>query len=147
MSDESLRTIMGRLKAVSAAKRKQLLSDGAASPPDTPLSPPACAYCNDRGWFTLPVGVEDPRIGKSYSCSCQAEKIASDRLRRLRIYSNLGSLTRFTFDALDDSRPAPANSCRPAEEQPAVREQAKISLRANQRKIDHHSNFDSKLSE
>ena len=32
------------------------------------------------------------------------------------------------------------------EEQPAVREQAKISLSANQRKIDHHSNFDYKLS-
>ena len=33
------------------------------------------------------------------------------------------------------------------EEQPAVREQAKIGLRTNQRKIDHRSNLDSKLSE
>lgn len=110
MSDESLRTIIGRVKAVSDAKRKQLEADGVAPPPDAPPSPPACAYCNDRGWYTLPVGVEDPRFGKSYSCDCQAEKLASDRLRRLRIYSNLGSLARFTFDNLDDSRSAPANA-------------------------------------
>lgn len=110
MSDESLRTIMGRVKAVSSARRKQLEADGVATPQDAPQSPPTCTYCNDRGWYTLPVGVEDPRFGKSYSCACQAEKLALDRLRRLRMYSNLGSLTRFTFDSLDDSRPAPANA-------------------------------------
>ena len=110
MSDESLRTIMGRVKAVSAAKRKQLQADGITLPADAPLPPPVCTHCNDRGWYTLGVGVEDPRFGKSYSCACQAEKLASDRLRRLRIYSNLGSLTRFTFDTLDDGRPAPANA-------------------------------------
>lgn len=110
MSDESLRTIIGRVKAASDAKRKQLEADGVAPPPDAPPSPPACVYCSDRGWYTLPVGVEDPRFGKSYSCACQTERLASDRLRRLRIYSNLGSLARFTFDTLDDSRPAPANA-------------------------------------
>lgn len=110
MSDESLRSIIGRVKAVSDAKRKQLEADGVAPPRGAPQSPPACAYCNERGWYTLSVDVEDPRFGKSYSCACQAEKLASDRLRRLRIYSNLGSLTRFTFDTLDDNRPTPANA-------------------------------------
>jgi DNA replication protein DnaC len=44
--------------------------------------------------------VEHPDFGRSFPCECSLREFASDRGRRLERYSNLGPLTRLTFDNL-----------------------------------------------
>ena len=45
----------------------------------------------------MPVG--HPDFGKTEPCECQAEITTSERSERLRRYSNLGVLSRMTFDS------------------------------------------------
>ena len=59
-----------------------------------------CTICNDIGWYTHRVRHGDPNFGKALTCECQLNRIESDRFTRLQKYSNLGQLTRFTFDTL-----------------------------------------------
>ena len=53
----------------------------------------------------VPVGHAE--FGKVFPCGCQTPTIESERLTRLRQYSNLGGLTRMTFQALDSDRKFP----------------------------------------
>jgi len=41
-----------------------------------------------------------PDFGQAFPCQCVLEEVAEERLRRLQRYSNLGALTRLTFDNL-----------------------------------------------
>ncbi len=61
----------------------------------------ACERCGDRGWFTPDVPAGHPEFGKIVTCECQSERLSNERSARLFRYSNLGQLTRFTFDTLD----------------------------------------------
>lgn len=60
-----------------------------------------CELCRDRGWLTPQVPVGHPEFGQVVACLCQEVRTAAERSDRLRRYSNLGHLTRFTFDNLD----------------------------------------------
>ena len=96
---------MGRVKAVSAAERNNCRQMDHAACGRSSASP-VCTHCNDGAGH---LGVASrTRFGKSYAAPVR-RKACSDGFG-LRIYSNLGSLTRFTFDTLDDGRPAPANA-------------------------------------
>ena len=68
----------------------------------TPQEPPVyeCEICHDKGVVTFYVPVGDPLFGKWKPCDCQAHTIEKDKIHRLRAYSNLGTLERFTFDSL-----------------------------------------------
>jgi DNA replication protein DnaC len=80
--------------------------------------------CGGRGWYTPDVVVGHPDFGQVIPCSCQQQRLSEERLGRLLRYSNLGHLTRFTFDTLkpegitgdSDSRALFADACRAAAE-------------------------------
>ena len=60
-----------------------------------------CGLCQGRGWVSRYVPVGDPDFGKLYPCQCQEPRIESERYDRLLKYSNLGRLTRFRFENLE----------------------------------------------
>lgn len=70
---------------------------------------PPCPKCGGRGWYTPDVPVGDPQFGSIVQCECRAEVAQADRLRRLRLYSNIGALERLTFEALDMQLPPEEN--------------------------------------
>ena len=60
-----------------------------------------CDICDGRRWLTLDVPIGHPDFGKAQPCECQAEATVSERSARLLRYSNLGVLTRMTFESAD----------------------------------------------
>ena len=62
---------------------------------------PSCERCAGRGWYTADVPVGHPEFGAVVICECQRDRIEQERTGRLQRYSNLGHLTRFTFESLD----------------------------------------------
>ena len=58
-----------------------------------------CPICDGRRWLTLDVPVGHPYFGRAEPCDCQAGTAVSERSARLRRYSNLGVLSRMTFDS------------------------------------------------
>ena len=61
----------------------------------------ACEICLGRGWISpnVPVGHED--FGAITPCQCQESRLEDEQRDRLITYSNLGHLTRFTFENLE----------------------------------------------
>ncbi len=102
MSAESLKEILERIRS-QAAEWRTTFGD-TAIPDSSPIKEPSCSICKDKGIFTYPVPVDDPLFGKYATCKCRQDFLAADRVRRLRVYSNLGHLTRYTFDTLDPGR-------------------------------------------
>ena len=92
---EELGDILKRL----AASRPETNGEMAGRYPEAETAP-ACDTCGGRGWFTRDVPVGHPEFGAVAPCDCQRENVEEERSRRLLRYSNLGHLTRFTFDSL-----------------------------------------------
>ena len=61
-----------------------------------------CELCQGRGWISPNVPVGSPEFGTIAPCQCQESRIESERYDRLLKYSNLGGLTRFRFEKLDE---------------------------------------------
>jgi len=61
----------------------------------------SCPICKGVGYVhpLLPSG--KPDYSRAIACRCTREKLDEERQTHLQRYSNLGSLTRFTFDNLD----------------------------------------------
>lgn len=59
-----------------------------------------CPLCHDTGWVLAQVPLDHPDYGKAVPCHCAQRELEQDRLARLYRYSNLGPLTRLTFDNL-----------------------------------------------
>ena len=57
----------------------------------------ACAICGDIGWLRVEAPVGHPSFGKAVPCDCQRREDDPSRLARLQRYSNMGPLTRSTF--------------------------------------------------
>lgn len=89
---ERLSDILGRLVLNTA-------SDHPEPAPSEP-APPACPRCRGAGWVRKRVPVGDPDFGKLFPCECRASELAARRRERLERLSNLGPLTRHTFDTL-----------------------------------------------
>jgi len=60
-----------------------------------------CSQCKGAGFVygLLPSG--HPDFGRVVPCRCTKQELEGERLRRLQQYSNLGPLTRLTFDNLN----------------------------------------------
>ncbi|HUV52638.1 MAG TPA: ATP-binding protein [Dehalococcoidia bacterium] len=59
-----------------------------------------CPLCKGRGWLCFDVPFGHPDFDKLVPCQCTQREFDKERLSRLEHYSNLGPLTRFTFDNL-----------------------------------------------
>jgi len=71
---------------------------GAESEAASPAS--ACPICNGAGFVYTNVPVGHPDFGKAVPCRCIRKESEKERQARLERYSNLGALTRLTFDNL-----------------------------------------------
>lgn len=72
-------------------------SDAAHPADDTA---PPCPYCGGSGFVRRRVPLDHPDFGRALPCSCVAQEQEQQRLARLQRYSNLGPLTRLTFQNL-----------------------------------------------
>lgn len=61
----------------------------------------SCDICRGRGWYTLDTPVGHPEFGQVTVCECQETKFKLEQSGNLLRYSNLGPLSRFTFDTID----------------------------------------------
>ncbi len=61
----------------------------------------ACGLCHGAGFVVFERPYDDPRFGKAEPCRCTLTEPGEVRRTRLERLSNLGSLTRFTFDSLN----------------------------------------------
>ena len=59
-----------------------------------------CAGCGGAGFVRRAVRLGHPDFGKAFPCECTEDESEDARLARLRRYSNLGPLSRLTFDNL-----------------------------------------------
>jgi DNA replication protein DnaC len=59
-----------------------------------------CPLCKGRGWLRYDVPLGHPDFSKLVPCQCTKKRFDEERLSRLEKYSNLGPLTRLTFDNL-----------------------------------------------
>ena len=58
-----------------------------------------CTICKGRGWVGRRVPVGDPDFGEVFPCRCQQTYALGERLSRLQRYSNLGPLSRISFES------------------------------------------------
>jgi len=59
-----------------------------------------CPICGGAGFVRRDVALDHPDFGRAFPCRCVLDEREEQRLTRLQRYSNLGPLTRLTFDNL-----------------------------------------------
>ena len=95
---ESLGEILKRSQAL-----KNTAEDTATSSKDKSIEEneeKECPLCKGRGWLRFDVPFGHPDFGRLVPCKCTEKEFDDERLTRLERYSNLGPLTRLTFDNL-----------------------------------------------
>jgi len=99
---ERLGDILKRSIATSTSKADTDTSSSAESPGSEERTSfqPECSICNGAGFVYADVPPEHPDYGRAVPCECSKREFERERLSRLQRYSNLGSLTRLTFDNL-----------------------------------------------
>ena len=92
---ENLGSILAKLDTFKANRESDLSQDLEID------SAVICEICNDKGWLSpiLPAG--HPEFGTIKSCVCRQNVKQEEMTNRLLSYSNLGSLSRYTFETLD----------------------------------------------
>lgn len=94
---------MRELKEIlSKTAREGILAEASipsAAAPEERADPP-CAQCGGAGFVRRERPVDDPLFGKAEPCACVLDEAEDARRARLERISNLGSLTRFTFENL-----------------------------------------------
>ena len=96
---ENLEDILKRLRDSNSVNGGPRPPDDSPIQTERPEPEEVCAVCHGRRWLTFDVPVGHPDFGKTEPCECQAEITTSERSERLRRYSNLGVLSRMTFNS------------------------------------------------
>lgn len=60
-----------------------------------------CPNCYGVQWVKIPVPLGHPQFGAIQPCYCWEQASGKDRYTRLRRYSNLDSLARYSFESID----------------------------------------------
>ncbi len=92
---ESLGDILRRISDRSTLRSTN--GDGVVIP-ETPPEAELCPRCNGSGWVTKRVHFGHPEFGQAIPCHCQGTQDITTRIAALRRYSNLGALSRMSFD-------------------------------------------------
>lgn len=87
------------LQATSGAPPAEYLKD--PPPAEDEVDPDACPRCGGAGYLRRDVPLGDPEFGKAVPCPCTQLEGRDVRQARLERYSNLGPLTRLTFENLN----------------------------------------------
>ena len=97
---DNLEDILKRFKERAANGSAQHDANG-ANVPYYADEPPEdlCDICQGRLWLVSDAPVGHPDFGRTRPCECIADAINVDRTDRLLRYSNLGPLSRMTFDS------------------------------------------------
>ena len=75
-------------------------SAGDVEPPPAQIDADVCQECGGVGFVRRDVPITDAEFGRAIQCRCVDNESQRDRQDRLQNYSNLGPLTRLTFDNL-----------------------------------------------
>ena len=94
---ESLGDILKRLTEKNTSDATATCPDGTI-PQGLEAEP--CPLCQGRRWMRVEAPLGDPRFGTVVPCACQEKPFEEQRLTRLQRISNLGVLTRVTFQSL-----------------------------------------------
>ena len=97
--DEVLKRYKQARAANGSARHDDDGSDVAFFYEETPED--LCDICQGRLWLVFDVPVGHPDFGRTRPCECIADAVSADRTDRLRRYSNLGPLSRKTFESAD----------------------------------------------
>ena len=74
------------------------------APPPAPADEPGedgCPRCGGAGFVRRARKLDDPLFGRAEPCTCVLDEAGEVRRSRLERISNLGALTRFSFDSLE----------------------------------------------
>ncbi|MCL0057969.1 ATP-binding protein, partial [Dehalococcoidales bacterium] len=91
---EHIREILRRQTQINTSRANTGTWSG-AEPPSS-----SCPICNGAGFVYVNVPIGHTDFGKAVPCQCTKEEIDKEHQIRLQQYSNLGLLTRLTFDNL-----------------------------------------------
>src|SRR5687768_14675021 len=94
---KELRTILSKTVNGGILAGTSATSSATASEPEEESD---CPICGGAGFLRRKRDLDDPLFGKVETCQCRLLEAAGDRQSRLERLSNLGTLTRFTFDTL-----------------------------------------------
>lgn len=75
---------------------------GASSAPE---GPPVCPRCHGAGYVRLDLPVTHPDFGRAQPCACKQRDLLQRRIESLRSISNLGPLTKCTFESFRTDLP------------------------------------------
>jgi len=95
---ENLREILGRLDTANNVNDNRLPPDKLEEENDNP----DCTICGGKGWLTPIVPTGHPDFGSIKACECRNSMREDEITRRLLAYSNLGYLSRYTFESLGE---------------------------------------------
>lgn len=93
---------MKRLDEILSKTKNSASSEASSISPtaaDDAIPDAACPICGGAGFVRRARPVDDPRFGKAEPCDCVLQEAEDVRKGRLERISNLGALTRFTFES------------------------------------------------
>ena len=91
---------MERLEDVLRRLALGRLVPAVVEPPDPEPAQPPCPICNGSGYICYDVPRDHADFGRAVPCKCRSEELTASRRAKLERLSNLGPLTRLTFDSL-----------------------------------------------
>jgi DNA replication protein DnaC len=91
--DETLKRITGGIQKVNLPDSSNTETKRNDLPGD-----PDCPICHGIGFYALNVPPEHPEFGKAQICQCRQKEVTHKVYNKLYKYSNLDSLSNFTFE-------------------------------------------------
>ncbi|MEE8618961.1 MAG: ATP-binding protein [Dehalococcoidales bacterium] len=98
---EHIGEILRKRQAQTNTSRADTDTWSGAEEPEVASPSTSCPICKGAGYVHPLLPSEKPDFSRVIACRCTRQKLNEERQTLLQRYSNLGSLTRFTFDNLD----------------------------------------------